>query len=135
MAEFCAGLTMVLQWVWSGGTTSLAADYRTCTWTPTIDLVDTSAGADQSRTRIATIKDATAAFTLVNQSGGTAIKAALSPGIGGTLIIGPEGTATGKTKITMPALCNGATIEYPYADLSIMTCTFTGNGAWSESTW
>lgn len=132
MAEFIAGPTMVLNWIWSGGTTALAGDYRTCSWNPSIAFVDTSAGSDTYITRLTTLKDATAAVTLVGQSGGTAINAALAPGVAGTLVIQPEGTATNKRKITFPCYSDGASYEHPYADVVAISCGFTGNGTHTE---
>jgi hypothetical protein len=129
MAEFLAGPTMVLQWIWSGGTVSLAADYRTCNWAPTIAYVDVSAGGDTQIGRLTALKDATASIELVGQTGGTAIAAALSAGVAGTLIIGPEGTATGKRKITFPSYSDGAVVDFPYADVVAITCGFTGAGS------
>jgi len=135
MAEFIAGPTMVLSWIWSGGTTSLAGDYRTCSWNPSVDYVDTSAGSDTHKGRLTALKDATASVTLVAQTAGTAINAALAPGVAGTLIIGPEGTTTGKRKISFPCYSDGATYEHPYADIVAISAGFTGNGAHTDSTY
>lgn len=127
MAELISGPTMVLSWIWSGGTTSLAADYRTVTWNPSITYEDVSAGSDTQVGRLTTLKDATASITLVQQTGGTAVIAALAPGNGGTLIIQPEGTATNKRKITFPCYCDGASSEQPYANVATLSCGFTGS--------
>ena len=123
---------MVLNWIYSGGTISIAGDYRTCTWSPVVDLVDTSAGSDTYKGRLPALKDATASVTLVAQTGGTAINAALAPGTGGTLLIQPEGTATNKRKITFPCYADGASYEHPYADIVAISCGFTGNGAHTD---
>ena len=96
MAELIAGPTMILSWIWSGGTISLNADYRTFTWNPTIAYEDVTAGQDTQVGRLTTLKDATAAIELVTQTAGTAMVAALAAGMGGTLISAPRGTATGK---------------------------------------
>ena len=132
MPEFIAGPTMVLSWIWSGGTTSLAGDYRTCSWNPSVDYVDSSAGSDTYKGRLTALKDATAAVTLVAQTAGTALNAALAPGAAGTLIIAPEGTASGKRKITFPCYSDGATYEHPYADIVAISVGFTGNGAHTD---
>ena len=132
MAEFIAGPTMVLSWIWSGGTTSLAGDYRTCSWNPSVAFVDSSAGSDTHVGRLTALKDATASVTLVAQTAGTAINAALAPGVAGTLIIAPEGTASGKRKITFPCYSDGATYEHPYADIVAISFGFTGNGAHTD---
>lgn len=128
MTEFLAGPTMVLNWIYSGGTISLAGDYRTCTWSPSVDYVEASAGSDTQKARLTALKDATAAVTLVAQTGGTAVVAALQAGTPGTLIIQPEGTATNKRKITFPAYCDGASYEHPYADIVAISAGFTGAG-------
>lgn len=131
MPEF-TGKDLVLQWIHSGGTTALQGDYRSVNWQPAVDFAETTAGSDTHRGRIATIKDATAAIALVDQTGGTAVYAALQPGVSGTLIIGPEGTATGKRKITFPAISAGGQYTYPYNDVVTIACTFNGNGAFTD---
>lgn len=129
MAEFISGPTMILQWISSYGTISLAGDYRTVSWNPSIAYVESSAGSDTQVGRLTALKDATASVTLVAQTGGTQIAGALGAGVSGTLIIGPEGTATGKRKITFPAYSDGAVYEHPYADITAISCGFTGAGA------
>lgn len=136
MAELIAGQTMVLTWTTSAGTYSLAGDYRTCDWNPSITYEDVSAGADTQIGRMTTLKDATANVTLVRQTSGTALDAALVAGQAGTLTIQPEGTAINKRKITLPAYCDGAQSAHPYANVSIITVGFTGSsalGAYSDS--
>ena len=127
MTELIAGPTMVLNWIWSGGTVSLAADYRNVQWDPSVAYEDVTAGSDTQVGRLPTLKTAVASIELVNAAGGTALYAALQPGGGGTLIIQPEGTATNKRKITFPAYCDGAKYPHPYANVSVITCGFTGS--------
>lgn len=129
MTEFLSGPTMVMTWAYSGGTVSLAGDYRTCAWNPSIVYEDVSAGADTQIGRLTALKDATASVEILNQTGGTAIQAALQPGVAGTLTVQPEGTATNKRKITFPAYCDGGAATFPYANVSVTTCGFTGAGA------
>lgn len=133
MAEFIAGQTMVLTWTTASGTTSLAGDYRTCSWNPSIAYVDSSAGSDTHVGRLTALKDATAAVTLVAQSGGTSLVAELASGKAGTLKIQPEGTASAKRVITFPAYSDGAVYDYPYSDIVAISCGFTGNGAYTDS--
>jgi hypothetical protein len=127
MAEYLAGPTMVLTWTYSGGTISLAGDYRTCTFSGTTGYEDASAGSDTQVGRLPTLTDVTASVELVLQTGGTAIQAALQPKTAGTLVIQPEGTATNKRKITIPAYCDGAVPSFPYAGVAVITCGFTGS--------
>lgn len=134
MAEFTSS-AMVVEWIYSGGTVSLGADHRTVDWQPTTDFADSTAGSDTTRTRLATIKDATAAYQGVGQTGGTVVAAALAPGTPGTLIIGPEGTASTKRKITFPCFAQGAQYSFPYADVVTLSCSFVANGAWTDATY
>ena len=127
MAELISGPTLVLTWTISGGTFALAADYRTCAFNPSITYEDVSAGSDTQIGRLTTLKDATASIELLIQTSGTAIAAAMQPGQAGTLVIQPEGTATNKRKITLPSYCDGATPTFPYANVAVITCGFTGS--------
>ena len=133
MAEVISGPSMVLTWTAVVGTTlgtiNLAGDFRTCTFTPSIAYVDASAGADTWTSRMTGIKDATMSIELVAQAGGTAIYQALQPGQMGTLVVQPEGTASGKRKITFPGYCDGAVTTHPYNDIIVMTCGFSVNNS------
>lgn len=128
MAEFVSGPTLVLSWIHSGGTTSLAGDTRSVQWNPSTAYAETTAGSDTQVGRLPTIKDATASIECVNPAGGTALYAALDSQKAGTLIIQPEGTATNKRKITFPCYSDGAQYAHPYADTATLTCSFTGAG-------
>lgn len=137
MAELISGPTMVLTWVYSGGTVSLAGDYRTCDWSPSITYEDVTAGADTQIGRLTTLKDATANVTILQQTGGTALVAAFQPGQAGTLTIQPEGTATNLRKITFPSYCDGIQTAHPYANVAVHTLGFTGSSTlanYSDST-
>ena len=127
MAELISGPTMVLNWATSTGTIALKADYQTCDWSPSVAYAEVTAGQDTQVGRIPTIKDATAAVTLVGQTGGTALKNALQAGQAGTLTIQPEGTAVGKRVITLPAYCDGAKDTWPYATVEVISVGFSGS--------
>ena len=130
MAEF-TGKDLKMDWIWSGGTTSLNADYRTVAWNPSIAYADISAGSDTHVGRLPALKDATAAVTLVDSSG-TAIYAGLASGVAGTLIIQPEGTASNKRKITFPCYSDGPVASFTYNDTTTMSVNFTGNGSYTD---
>jgi hypothetical protein len=136
MAELISGPTMVLTWTYATGTISLAGDYRTCEWNPSITYEDVTAGSDTQVGRLTTLKDATCSVTILQQTSGTAIVAAFQPGQAGTLVIQPEGTATSKRKITFPAYSDGIQTSMPYANVSVHTLGFTGSStlaAYSDS--
>jgi len=128
MAELIMGAAGTIQWITAlGGTIGLNADFRTVSFTPSTDYADVSAGNDTQKGRLPTLKDAVASVSLVGQTGGTAIAARMGPGQLGTLIIGPEGTATNNRKITLPCYCDGAKVAFPYADVMTIDCGFSGS--------
>ena len=123
-----AGSSLSVQWIHSGGTVTLEGDFRQFSITPSVDLYDQTAGSDAYKTRIVGVKDSQASFSAVMQSGGTALTNALASGTDGTLIAGPEGTASGKQKITLPAIAMGVKYTIPYNNVVEMTCDWQGNG-------
>ena len=133
--EYVGGTAMVLQWIYSGGTLSLAADTRNVSWKPSIETIDTTAGSDTVRTYINSFKSATASIAMVDQTNAAGTASALDAGVRGTLIIGPEGTATGKRKITFPSMSGGANYAYPYDGIVEITCDFVATGAYTDSTY
>jgi hypothetical protein len=131
---------MVLQWLpgtgsQAGGTINLAGDERSVGWTPSIETVDATAGADTVRTFKSTFITAQASVSLVDQTGGTAVVAALAAGVMGTLIIGPEGTATGKRKITFPSMSQGAKYNWPYDGIAEIAIDFVATGAYTDASY
>jgi hypothetical protein len=132
MAEF-TGKDLVLNWIWSGGTVTLAGDYRSCNWQPSVGQAEKTAGSDTHQAFMPTVKNATASITLVAQTGGTALAAALDAGVEGTLLISPEGTASGKRKITFPSFSQGASYTFPYADTVELNCSFVPTAAYTDS--
>ena len=143
MAEFRAGPTMVATWTFgtqaisggtlAAGTLTLNADYRTCNFTPTVDVIDGTSGADTSKVKYMGMRDVTVDMTLVQQTGGTALNLALDAGVQGTLVIKPEGTAAGKPVFTIPAFCTGGKFSFPYNDIADISVSFSGQGAYSIS--
>lgn len=133
--EYVAGSTMVLQWIYSGGTISFAGEQRSVAWTPSVETVDTTAGSDTVRTYISTFKSATASIAFVDQTNAAGTASALDAAVRGTLVIGPEGTATGKRKITFPSMSQGAKYTWPYDGIAEVTCDFIATGAYTEGTY
>lgn len=124
-----AGSTLYATWVTTGGTTVLSGDFRTFTLTPTINLYDETAGSDSHAQYIPGLKNATCSFDCVQQATGTALYTACIEGAQGTLIVGPEGTASGKQKITIPAISMGVTWTQPYNELVTINIQFQESGA------
>lgn len=122
------GGNMDLQWIYSGGTVAINADFKTFVYTPSIQLLDQSRGADVAKRYLANLYDGQATLTTINPVGGTIISQALKEGTSGTLIYGREGTVTGKIKYTIPALSKGAKMTEPFADLVTLDVDFQQNG-------
>ena len=136
MAAF-SGSALVVKWIYSG-TTVLTGDQRTFSYTPSIDLIDQTAGGDPNKTYLTAVKDGRAQMSALFQdtttSGGTATFTKCGEGYSGTIEWYPEGTALGKSKYTMPAICMGAAFTYPYADVTEVAVEFQQNGARTEGT-
>lgn len=127
MPEF-SGSACVSSWIWSGGTVTLSGDYRKLSIKPVVQKIVGTAGSDAREVKYPAVKDVTVDIELVAQTGGTAVLAALAEGVQGTLIVGPEGTASNKPKTTISAISNGAQQQLVYNDVSILTVTFDGDG-------
>lgn len=128
------GKDLYLSWIHSSGTVVLSGDYTQFTDTPSVELLDESAGSDEYRTYVARLKDSSYSFSARYQSAGSALINSLVMGASGTLVYHPEGTAGGKVKRTIPAISQGASVNIPYAGLVEISCTFQGNGAIVDAT-
>lgn len=136
MSEY-SGSALVVTWIQAAATTVLTGDHQNCTLTPSIDYFEATAGPDANKSYVKGPIDHTATFEALLQSGtgsgGTLTYATLSTGNLGTLQIQPEGTASPKPKISLPAYSNGVAYAFPYNDVVKVTVNFQGNGALAES--
>jgi hypothetical protein len=132
------GSSWVGSFVTSSGTVQLGGDYRTFEYTPTIDIMDETAGADTAKQKILYMKDSQVKFSGLLQSGtmagGTLMTSVLTEGNMGTLYWSPEGTAASKPKYTLPAISMGCVLKYAYNDLTTVDITWEGNGVRVEGT-
>ena len=121
MSEY-AGSAMSLDWIYSGGTVGLEADYRTFNWAPTLNYIDATAGQDTFEVLLDSFGTGPEiTCTLVAQADGTALLTALARQTAGSLVYGPEGTATGKTKYTIPATSAGPQWSQVFNDVTEIT--------------
>lgn len=127
MAEY-AGSALYMQWIYSGGTVVLSGDFRTFSSQPSVDLYEATAGADTHKSFLPGVKNATLQTGLVAQSDGTALLASVREGTQGTLVVSPEGTASGKLKETYPAIAQGPQRTQPYNNVVEYAITFQQNG-------
>ena len=123
-----AGSALYLEWVHAAGTTVLNADFKDWNYSPSIDYVEDTAGADTHKHYQPGLKSGQASLNFIHQAGGSVILNALKEGTEGTLIWGPEGTAAGKPKKSMAAICGGAVTTQPYADVVSVAVTWQQNG-------
>jgi hypothetical protein len=113
---------MYLAWVYSGGTVNLDADSRQFDWSPTKNWIDATAGKDQFEHLLpsyGTGQDIQ--VPMLAQVGGSVLAAAIGADVAGTLVYGPEGTATGAPKYSIPATSAGPGWSSPFNDVTVIT--------------
>ena len=140
MANKFSGSALYFQWVYSGGTVLLSGQQRSVTITPSVDLIDGTAGDDADKEYLSGVKDATVSFAGVMSAMADSptyaeMEAALVEGNAGTINLGPEGTASTKRKYIIPAISLGASIAIPYDDVVELSNEFQKNGAMTRTTW
>jgi hypothetical protein len=134
MSEF-SGKDLVCQWIHSGGTLTMDGDQRSVSFTPSVKTIRATAGSDADETYLVGPKDGTWSFAAVAQADGTATEDALVEGAIGTLIVGPEGTASGNRKYTCPAISMGPRYSWPFDEVCEYSCDFQKNGAVTRGTY
>jgi len=137
MADF-AGSALVGAWVQAAATTTITGDHKSFTFTPSINMINKTAGADQGATYIPGVKDGTWTFNANMQSGtasgGTTTYSTLDEGNEGTLYVYPEGITAGKTKYVYPSISQGAAISMPYDNVTEVTVNGQLNGLRTSGT-
>ncbi len=127
------GSNLDVKWVHAAGTATLTGDQTAFEYSPSVDLIDQTAGADTNKSYIVGTKDGKASLTAYLQSGtstgGTVTFNTCIEGAEGTLIFSPEGTATGKPKSTIPAISLGWSQSMPFAGNVEVKVDFQQNGA------
>ena len=133
-----SGSALIVTWFQGSGTNVISGDQTTFSYTPVVDLIDQTSGADANKKYIVGVKDGNASLSSYFQSGtnarGTATWTTLTEGLFGTLQWQPEGTAVGKAKYSMPAVSQGVSIAYPFADKVTADASFQQNGTRTEGT-
>lgn len=116
--------------------TAIHADFREFSTSESIDLVDSSAGADVAKTYLTALEDGTGSLMVLDQTGGTAatyIYNLCDKGQEGTLEWGPEGTATGKPRHYVNAISQSRERTNPYADVAQLTFNFQFSGVVTDT--
>lgn len=138
MTEYL-GSAAVITWASTAGTVSLEADYRTFSYTPTVEKIDATAGSDAMKVYLSGIKDMTISYQGVAQNGtaGSAVLTGLARNVKGTLTFSPEGTASNAPKYTFPCVTSkDPQTSWSYNTVSEVNIEWFGNGAYSgTSVW
>lgn len=130
IANRMSGADLVVQFIHSGGTATLSGDQRVLSVEREQETADATAGSDGARVSIATVKKFSASLeTHFIGTAGSAVWSAVLLGTTGTLIYGPQGTATGKPKGSIPMIVKTQTVEFPFDDVAKLTVEFEGQGA------
>jgi hypothetical protein len=133
-----SGSALVVTWAGTAGTATVSGDQTTFDYTPTIDLIDQTSGADTNKKYLNGVKDGSASMASYFQSGtnlrGTVTWATLTEGNHGTLTWQPEGTAVGKPVYSMPAISQGVAVSHPFNDKVLANCSWQQNGTRTEGT-
>jgi hypothetical protein len=122
------GNALYATWVYTSGTIVLNTESRNFSYVENVETIDATAGADLSRRKLASFKNATAAMTMTAQSDGTVLLSALVAGTRGSLIFGEAGTATGSPKTTLPCMSLGITRTVPFADVVTYDISWESTG-------
>ena len=132
------GTAMNIQWLYAAGTQVVSGDYLTLNYTPSVDMLDETAGGDATHLYIPAQKDGKLSVSGNLQAaavaGGTIMAATMTEGNFGTVIWSPEGTAAGKAKYTLPCMSGGVKFDYAYSDLTKFSCDFQQSGLRVEGT-
>lgn len=134
MAEY-SGSAVYLQWTSPAGTVTVSGDYRSFSFPPEREMLDTTAGSDAGRTYIPTVWNYEMSIAAVYQTADTSTDAAFVSGTKGTILFGPEGTASGKRKWTIPAISKGVQWNFQYDQLVEVTIPLQSDGAPTAATW
>ena len=112
----------------------ITADERSLDVSESLDVADTTAGADTSRSHVPTVDSCDFSLEhLYNGTAGTAILAALAIREAGTFTFGPNGTASGQPKFECQATVTGFNMSIPYADAISLSSTLVRNGPWTAN--
>lgn len=113
------------------GSQVLSAHGRAFEVTHEQEQADGTAGADDYRVFLNTVKNIGATMDIVMSSGatGSAVIASVQPGTEGTLEFAPEGTASGKPKWGFAARVANSSMSLPYDDAAMISVEWTNYGS------
>lgn len=94
------------------------------------EMVDATAGADEYRVMLPTVKTIGATMELLyrEKASATAVYGLVTPGQEGTLLWGPEGSATGAPKYGINARISSISRSMAYDDVQTVSIEFANTG-------
>lgn len=102
---------------------------RSASVTSAINMVDITAAADTFRGQLTTVTSFESTVEMLYDDTTDLFDAELSVGTTGTLIVNPEGIASGAIKISGTAFVTGVQFSAPYDGLVVASVSFSGNSA------
>ena len=132
MTEFY-GKDLQFLWVGTAGTLDISEYQRGASFSPTGKIDVNTTGAAGYETRQVGVKDFSVTFqglwqNSTSATATTSMENTMRFGESGTVILGPEGTATGMRKYTLPVISEGPQLNLQYDSLTEVNISFTGNG-------
>lgn len=125
-----SGKNLHLQWIYSGGTANLSGSQRSFENGHEQESADATAGADSYRVFVPTVKTLKPKAEILweEKSSGSAVIAAVQPGVEGTLYWSPEGTASGKPKWGAYLRVRVSNQSLPYDDVAMLSVEWDNIG-------
>jgi len=112
-----------------GGTQILSGDQTEFSVSWTIQGADVTAATDGGVEEKPTLEDISASLTIFHTgSGGTAVWQAVRPGVEGTILFGPKGTAAGQPKASFRAYIQSKPISVPFNEGVVRAVEIRGQG-------
>ena len=102
---------------------------RSASVTSAINMVDITAAADTFRGQLTTVTSFEATVEMLYDDTTDLFDTELAVGTSGTMIVNPEGIATGGIKISGTAFVTGVQFSAPYDGLVVASVSFGGNSA------
>jgi len=107
---------------------------RSASVTSAINMVDITAAADTFRGQITTVTSFEATVEMLYDDTTDLFDTELAPGTSATLIVNPEGVASGAIKISGTAIVTGVQFSAPYDGVVVASVSLSGNSALTIST-
>lgn len=129
MAEFY-GKDLNFTFNGESGSVNMTEYQRGASFSPSGKIDVNTTGSAQAESRQVGVLDFTASYKgLWQGTAGTAVEMSLAVGVLGTIYMGPEGTATGMRKYTLPVISQGPQVNLVYDGLTELNIAFVGNGS------